>query len=110
MTLHAGWPGWMTVILIMALMGPMMRMMFGGPHFPPHPKKRLKGKAAAEELARVDEALAERDEVIEDLQRRLSEMESRLDFTERLLARTPGASASHAEAVDRRPPVMTDGR
>jgi hypothetical protein len=39
-----------------------------------------------EEAKRLDAAIAERDVVIEDLQRRLSEMESRLDFTERLLA------------------------
>jgi hypothetical protein len=85
MTMHAAWPGWMTLIIVMAMIGPMMRMIFGSGYLPGPRWRRLKRKDA-DEAARLDEALAQRDEVIEDLQRRLSELESRLDFTERLLA------------------------
>jgi len=99
MTIHSGWPGWMTFVLLMVMVGPMMRMVFGGrlPH--EFRGKRLKRKSA-EDVTRMEEALSERDEVIEDLQRRLSEMESRLDFTERMLARAPataGATATERE-------------
>src|SRR5262245_17240741 len=88
MTTFAAWPGWMTFIVVMAVIGPLMRFAFGGwaRQFPHPPQRRLKGKRAAGEIARLDSALAERDVVIEDLQRRINELESRLDFTERLLA------------------------
>ena len=87
MSLQAGWPSWWVVIFAMMFMGPMMRMMFGKEHGvwiggrwrgTPRLQKR--------DAERLDAALAERDAVIEDLQHRLSEMESRLDFTERLIA------------------------
>jgi uncharacterized protein (DUF3084 family) len=52
----------------------------------------------------MEDALLERDEVIEDLQRRLSEMESRLDFTERMLARAP---ATAGPAATEREQAMT---
>ena len=48
-----------------------------------------------EEFARLDAAVAERDAVVEELQRRLSEMESRLDFAERLLTERSSAPAEH---------------
>ena len=85
MITHASWPGWMTFVIVMAMIGPVMRMVFGSRYFPRR-RGRLLRQMDGQEDARLDSALAERDIVIEDLQRRLSEMESRLDFTERLLA------------------------
>ena len=75
-------PKWIVLIIVLSAIGPMMRMIFGE-----HASSRRKGgHRAREENERLDAALAERDVVIEDLQRRLNELESRLDFTERLLA------------------------
>jgi hypothetical protein len=44
------------------------------------------GGGGREEIRRLEGSLAERDLMLEDLQHRMSELESRLDFTERLLA------------------------
>jgi len=82
---HAAWPNWMVFVIIMAAMGPLMRVIFGQRAFSARRWGRL-DRGDTEAIARLDNAIAERDTVIEDLQRRLSEMESRLDFTERLLA------------------------
>ena len=91
---HAAIPGWVFIIVVLSAMGPMMRMIFGDYASPRRHKRLDKGGTA--EIARLDAALAERDTVIEDLQRRLSEMESRLDFTERMLARPRAESESSA--------------
>jgi len=56
---------------------------------------RRLGFDPTEEFARLDAALTERDGVIEDLQHRLSEMESRLDFAERLLTERSSTPAEH---------------
>ena len=85
MSTFAAVPGWVMIVVVFAAMGPMMRMIFGE-HYSSRRHKRF-DKSGTEEIARLDAALSERDTVIEDLQRRLSEMESRLDFTERMLAR-----------------------
>ncbi|NOT08607.1 MAG: hypothetical protein HOP28_10435 [Gemmatimonadales bacterium] len=93
---HASWPWWMSLMVMMMFMGPAMRFTFG------HRRGRMRGRdwerdlgggMGREDAARLDNALAERDNVIEDLQRRLTEMESRLDFAERLIAER---SESHA--------------
>jgi len=87
MPLHAAWPTWMTFVLLVMFVGPMMRMIFG--RIDPHSLKRGRWRrslAESEDIGRLDAAIAERDTVIEDLQQRLSELESRLDFAERLLA------------------------
>lgn len=78
-------PSWMIFVLIVMFMGPMMRMMFRGK---PHPwwKYEQMGTGNREEIRRLEGSLAERDLMLEDLQQRMSELESRLDFTERLLA------------------------
>ncbi len=90
----AAFPSWMFIVLFFVFVGPMMRMMFGGSRYGMYEgrkriqrrmKERLK-EEESEEIGRLDAAIQERDVVIEDLQRRLTEMESRLDFTERLLA------------------------
>ena len=76
-------------------MGPAMRYMFGRETpFWLGGKWEGKGRLQKRDADRLDAALAERDAVIEDLQHRLSEMESRLDFTERLIARNPGRGES----------------
>lgn len=95
MTTLAALPTWMVFLIIVMAMGPVMRMIFGGGFQPYHKRKRL-AREAADEVARLDGAMAERDAVIEDLQRRLGEMEERLDFTERLLAE---------RSVERKDPV-----
>ena len=77
-------PSWMIFVLIMIFMGPMMRMMFGGRGGWGKPDRLDSG--ARTELKRLENTLAERDLMLEDLQQRMSELESRLDFTERLLA------------------------
>jgi hypothetical protein len=65
----------------MMFMGPMMRMMFGSRWG----RDRF-NRGDPDGVKRLEGALADRDAVIEDLQHRMSELESRLDFTERLLA------------------------
>ena len=94
MSLHlAAFPSWMVFIFVMAFMGPAMRYIFGGRYTSvggPWAGGRGLGKR---EVERLEAAINERDVVIEDLQKRLSEMESRLDFTERLIASTKESSA-----------------
>jgi hypothetical protein len=90
----AAWPSWMTFVIIMVLIGPMWRLILGarGRDTWNRDGVRLRIRGRGREVLRevagehIDSALEERDQVIEDLQRRLTEMESRLDFTERLLA------------------------
>ena len=69
----------------LSAIGPMMRMIFGE-HASRRHRDKLGKKASRDEVERLDGAIAGRDAVIEDLQRRLTEMESRLDFAERMLA------------------------
>jgi hypothetical protein len=78
-------PSWMIFVLIVMFMGPMMRMMFRGKPSPWWKYERMES-GSREEIRRLEGSLAERDLVLEDLQQRMSELESRLDFTERLLA------------------------
>jgi hypothetical protein len=92
---QAGWGVWVWIVMSVMFMGPMMRMMFGTQ---PPPwlggkwdkkgkiRRAATGRVHGEVVDQMEKALGERDMVIEDLQRRLSEMESRLDFTERLLS------------------------
>jgi hypothetical protein len=82
MPMQAQFPSWMMFVLIMMFMGPMMRLMFGGGR---SKQDRLDG-SSRNEIKRLENTLAERDGMLEDLQHRMSELESRLDFTERLLA------------------------
>ncbi|HEV8600268.1 MAG TPA: hypothetical protein VGQ69_12960 [Gemmatimonadales bacterium] len=85
MITHGAMPTWLILLIVFGTIGPMMRMIFGGGFQPYHKRKRFE-RGAADDVARLDSAIAERDTVIEDLQRRLGEMEERLDFTERLLS------------------------
>jgi hypothetical protein len=85
MPMVAQFPSWMMFVLFVMFMGPMMRMMFGA-------KRGRWGRfeglesGSREEIRRLEGELANRDAVLEDLQQRMSELESRLDFSERLLA------------------------
>lgn len=97
MPLHAQFPGWMMFVLFAMFMGPMMRMMFGT-------RRGRWGRfesgesGSRDEIRRLEGALANRDAVLEDLQHRLSELESRLDFTERLLSeRRESAQIANSE-------------
>ena len=82
MPMHAQFPSWMMIVLLAMFMG---RMMFGGKRGPWWKYERIEG-GSREEIRRLEGALAERDAVLDDFQHRISELESRLDFTERLLA------------------------
>jgi chromosome segregation ATPase len=87
MTLHAAWPTWMTFIIVMMFVGPAMRFVFGGGRYRRLDRWRNRlPRQESEQLANLETALSERDTVIDDLQQRLSELESRLDFAERLLS------------------------
>jgi len=85
MPMFAQFPSWMMFVLIVMFMGPMMRMMFGA-------KRGRWGRfeglesGSREEIRRLEGVVANRDVMLDDLQQRMSELESRLDFTERLLA------------------------
>jgi hypothetical protein len=84
-------PSWMIFVLIVMFMGPMMRMMFRGKPNPWSKYERMES-GSREEIRRLEGSLAERDLMLEDLQQRMSELESRLDFTERLLAERSASS------------------
>ena len=99
---HAGWGFWVWIAMSMMFIGPVMRMMFGSRSSYWAARERVGGKKARlkkNEVARLESALGERDMVIEDLQHRLSELESRLDFTERLLSENPGIRESGERGV-----------
>jgi hypothetical protein len=82
MPLQADFPWWMIFVffgMFMAVKGTMR----GGRR-----PERLGGRTR-DEIKTLEETVANRDAVIDDLQHRMSELESRLDFTERLLAEKP---------------------
>jgi hypothetical protein len=86
--MNAAFPSWLIILFAVMFFGQAMRGMFGyrSRRWGGRWKYEPLGGAGQDEVKRIDAAIAERDMVIEDLQRRLSEMESRLDFTERLLS------------------------
>jgi hypothetical protein len=94
----AGWGFWVWIVMSMMFIGPVMRMIFGGrtSYWMGGEWQGGKNKARIKknDVARLEAAIDERDTVIEDLQNRLSELESRLDFTERLLSGNPGIRES----------------
>jgi hypothetical protein len=75
----------MMFVLIMMFMGSMMRMMVGGGKRGRWGRYERVESGSQEEIRRLEGALADRDVMLDDLQHRMSELESRLDFTERLL-------------------------
>ena len=76
-------PSWIFILFALFWVPHILRWMFrdGAPIERP---LRKRGRRALETV--VESALSQRDQVIEDLQQRINELESRLDFTERLLA------------------------
>jgi hypothetical protein len=76
-------PFWIFILFALFWIGPLMRSIFGEGD---RAAKRIRGKQGRKAGAELEAALEQRDEVIEDLQHRISELESRLDFTERMLA------------------------
>ena len=88
-------PWWIVMIIIFSIVGPVTRIAtresrYWGRH---GVKKILRDQ----EVDRLEGAIAERDQVIEDLQRRIGEMEERLDFAERLLTERSQPAAGHRE-------------
>ena len=76
-------PAWIFVLFAIFWVGPMMRWIFGQGNTA---RNRIRDKHGRKTEAELENALEQRDQVIEDLQQRVSELESRLDFTERMLA------------------------
>ena len=89
MTFVSGVPGWMVAVFGFMLFSQVMRAVFGGGRA----RSRKWGQLDQQEIGRLDAAINQRDVVIEDLQQRLSELESRLDFTERMIAARSGEHA-----------------
>jgi hypothetical protein len=83
MTFVSGIPGWMVVVFGFMIVSQVMRGIFGGGRARVMRKWELVGR---QDVDRLEAAINQRDVVIEDLQQRLSELESRLDFTERMIA------------------------
>lgn len=83
-------PTWIVFVFMAFWLGPAMKWMFGSAE---RAAKQVRPNRHGKLDQRLDAALLERDQVIEDLQHRISELESRLDFAERLLAerREPAA-------------------
>jgi hypothetical protein len=83
MTFISGIPSWLVMVLGFMFMGNVMRLVFS--------RGRLRSRGrweqlGREEVDRLEAAINQRDVVIEDLQQRMSELESRLDFTERMIS------------------------
>lgn len=76
-------PSWIFILFAIFMIGPIMRTMFGEGN---RAARRIRDKHGRKTEAELENALEQRDQVIEDLQQRVSELESRLDFTERMLA------------------------
>jgi hypothetical protein len=91
MVTHAEMPWWLGMMILFGFVGPLMRMGMRGPPWSRRGSRTLQDP----DVQRLEAAIGERDQVIEDLQRRLGEVEERLDFSERLLA------SRNAETVNR---------
>ena len=74
---------WVFFAFAMVMAFHMLRWIFGEGD---RTRKRLRDKHGRMVDGSLEAALEQRDQVIEDLQHRISELESRLDFTERMLA------------------------
>ena len=86
----SGFPfGWIGFLIVMMCVSSVLRSMFGGWRRwegRDFDRLRPRDRASREDVERLDAEIANRDAVIDDFQRRLSEVEARLDFSERLLA------------------------
>jgi tetrahydromethanopterin S-methyltransferase subunit G len=86
MTFISGIPSWMVLLFGFMIVSQVIRAVFGGSRT----RHRKWGQLDQQEVGRLEAAINQRDVVIEDLQQRLSELESRLDFTERMIATRSG--------------------
>lgn len=97
MIFSSGLPTWAIVLLIVMFAGQVRSFIDGGSMRKRNRLARMAemngfGGLGRADVERLESAIGERDGVIEDLQRRLSEMESRLDFAERLITeKSPAA-------------------
>jgi len=87
MTFPAGFPSWIVWVFGFMIVSQVMRGIFGGGR-----ARMLRNWEAfgRQDVDRLEAAINQRDVVIEDLQQRMSELESRLDFTERMIAARSG--------------------
>ena len=83
MTFISGIPSWLVMVLGFMFMGNVMRLVFSRSRFRSRGRWEQLGSG---EVDRLEAAINQRDVVIEDLQQRMSELESRLDFTERMIS------------------------
>ena len=83
MTFISGIPSWMVMVFGFMIVSQVMRAVFGGGRARVARKWERLGR---QDVERLEASINQRDVVIEDLQQRLSELESRLDFTERMIA------------------------
>ena len=83
MTFISGIPSWMVLVFGFMIVSQVMRAVFGGGRARVARKWERLGR---QDVERLEASINQRDVVIEDLQQRLSELESRLDFTERMIA------------------------
>ncbi len=96
MTFISGIPSWMVAVFGFMIMRQIIRAVFGGARSRTPRKWELFGR---QEVERLEAANNQRDVVIEDLQQRLSELESRLDFTERMIAARSGEHAQEQPRI-----------
>jgi hypothetical protein len=96
MSILAGIPSWMVFVFAMMFIGPTIRLVFGGSRVRAPRKWQLLGR---EDVDRLEAAIAQRDVVIEDLQQRLSELESRQDFAERMIASRTGETPKEPATI-----------
>lgn len=95
MTVVSGIPSWMVMVFGFMVFGQVMRGIFGGARS----RSRRWAQIDQQEVGRLEAAINQRDVVIEDLQQRLSELESRLDFTERMIATRSGEHAQEQARI-----------
>jgi hypothetical protein len=95
MTFISGVPGWMVAVFGFMIFGQIMRAAFGGSRS----RYRKWEQMGRQDVDRLEAAINQRDVVIEDLQQRLSELESRLDFTERMIATRSGEHAQEQARI-----------
>jgi len=88
-------PSWMVVVLGFMIFSQVMRAVFGGSRG----RYRKWEQTGRQDVDRLEAAIGQRDVVIEDLQQRLSELESRLDFTERMIATRSGEHAQEQARI-----------
>jgi hypothetical protein len=85
MTFVSGVPGWVAGMFAFMIVMQVMRAVFGRARSRVQIPRRWE-LFDRQEVERLDAAISQRDDVIEDLQQRLSELESRADFAERMIA------------------------